>query len=201
MASTDAPVPHGRQTFHLKSWRDLVSKLTFEIEEFERTRLLDSQAEFRTFRAINAAVTAWHIGDWFWEWVSTDRRDLIPGIAKYLGVTIADGFITDNSRVFSILSKGMAQRNRALSICRTISNAYKHSRSDRFPDSLTTHPVHVLQLVPNSNRATGESYFDLRVFADDAVVDMTDVLKQAAAAWTELFRSAGLWSARAGWTV
>lgn len=200
MAAEVVLAPHGRQTFHLKSWQDLVSKLNFEIDEFDRTLMLDSQPEFRTFRAINAAVTAWHIGDWFWEWVSEERPELVHEIAQYLGVTIRHS-TRDKDHVFSVLAKGVAEKHRSLAICRTISNAYKHSRSDRFPDLLTTHPVAVLQLLATSDRDTGDRYTDLRVFADGKVLDMADVLKRAAAAWTDIFRSVGLWSVKGGWTT
>ncbi|TGW19222.1 hypothetical protein E4417_10480 [Stenotrophomonas maltophilia] len=200
MGANVVPSPHGRQTFHLKSWQDLVSKLNFEIDEFDRTLMLDSRPEFRTFRAINAAVTAWHIGDWFWEWVWAERPELVQDIVRHLGVTFRNS-ARDKPHVFGVLSKGMADKYRPLSICRTINNAYKHAKSDRFPDQLTTHPVHVLQLTTTSDRSTGDRYLDLRVFADGKILDMSDVLKEAAAAWMDVFRSIGLWSVKDGWTT
>lgn len=192
-------IPHGRQSFHLRSWQDLVAKLTFEIEEFERTRLIDREAEFRTFRAVNGAVTAWHIGDWLWDWMARrEPRYFLPA-AEHVGMSVSAEH--DTKRIAAVLASGMAAKHRDLAICRTITNAYKHVRSTRFPDVLMTHPVHVLQIVPGTNRASGESWHDLRVFSDGQVLDVADVLKGAEAAWTVLFRDCGLWSIRGGWAV
>lgn len=146
----------------------------------------------RTFRAINAAVMAWHIGDWFWEWVSDERPELLQDIANYLGVTFRHS-TRDKHHVFSTMSKGFADNHRSLAICRTISNAYKHSRSARFPDLLTAHAVHVLQLIATSDRNTGDRCTELRLSADGKISDMSDVLKRVAAAWTDIVAAPSVW--------
>ncbi|WP_367346502.1 hypothetical protein [Stenotrophomonas bentonitica] len=201
MTSSTSPVPHGQQTFSLRSWRDLVDKLNFEIDEFDRTQETDPTPSFRAFRAINGAVTAWHIGDWFWEWLVLHRPDLVPHAAAHLEVDLRNVHVNDRKGMICALSKGMATKNRSLAICRTITNAFKHVRSEHFVDMLTTHPVHVTRRMSNSPNAEPEQFFALRVFAENQSLDMGDVLKKAAARWTALFRDCGLWSITEGWLV
>jgi hypothetical protein len=177
----------------------LVAKLSFEIDEYDRTRLIDRDPEFRTFRAVNGAVTAWHIGDWLWDWMGRHQPQYFVPAAEYVGVSILVEY--DSAKIAALLAKGVATKHRELAICRTITNAYKHVRSTRFPDVLTTSPVHVTQVVQGRASAAGESWHDLRVFSDGRVLDIADVLKGAAASWTSLFMHCGLWSVREGWTV
>lgn len=186
-----------KQAFHLGGWRDLVEKLQFEIDEFDRTRLVDAEPRWRTFRAVNAALTAWHISDWLWDWVEECRPELIDRFGAVLNSPLA---VHESRRKrATAFQKAIANRYRPLAMCRTVATTFKHARSDHYPDPLSTAGVYVLKLVSGTNRPTGEQWHDLRLFADGKVLNADEWLKRSAASWTDFFGRTGLWDVSRGW--
>ena len=62
---SSANVPHGEQSFGVRTWRDMFQQLSFELDEFVATRSSDRDMAARSYGALNLAWTAWHLHDWF----------------------------------------------------------------------------------------------------------------------------------------
>jgi hypothetical protein len=99
-------VPGQPHTFGLATARSMLRKLEWEVAEVER------QDPFTAFRAFNTAVTAWHLVDWVWS-------DLARS---------SNGRGGKAQRAFQDRCRTACP---GLKLCEAITNASKHSGSDR----------------------------------------------------------------------
>jgi hypothetical protein len=58
------------RTFGITSCREMLAKLGREISHLETAKTLEDAADHGT----NAAVTAWHLGDWIWVTIKQDPQ-------------------------------------------------------------------------------------------------------------------------------
>lgn len=189
-------VPHGQQSFHVRSFIDMIEKLNFEIDEYDKTRLTDGTNEARAYRGLNCAWTAWHVHDWFWQWIVDDRSELVSRINAALTSNLPE----PPSKYPTKFGEAIAQKYRPLAVCRTVATAAKHSRADRYPDLLVTRGVYVTR---GESFSTSEQWFDLRVFdnSENRVKYFDQLIKEAAGSWTTFFRDIGIWTIKNGWVL
>ncbi len=126
-------IPHGEQSFGIRSWQDMFRKLCFELDELVETRSSDRNMAARGYRAINLAWTAWHIHDWFFE-ERMDAGDCY--LATVAPVFPEADFSTEKKnqrKRQSMFGDELAKRFEALDICRTLATAGKHAKSESWP--------------------------------------------------------------------
>lgn len=117
--------PSREKTFGLNNCRDLLRKLEWEIDNYEKTPPQD--LESLSFHAFNAAVTAWHIVDWVWADMTEEQRQ---SVARAWGITLSQ----TTSKSINQFAGTVRQKNRAINLCREIAIASKHVVNERNPD-------------------------------------------------------------------
>jgi len=176
----------------------MMAKLHFEIDEFDRTRLIDPDSTIRSYRALNVAWTAWHIHDWFWEWVCDNSPGTVMAINAHLATNlVADANAKTRTKREAMANFGdaVASKYQDIARCRTIATAAKHSKAESRPDpTLTTRGVFILSLEPMRTLPLTDpvQYHDVRVFHAGQVVDADRVFKGAAASWGQFFKAVGV---------
>lgn len=182
-------VPHGEQSFGIRSWQDMFRKLCFERDEFVETRASDRNMAARSYRAINLAWTAWHIHDWFFE----ERM----GTGDCYLATVAPAFPKvdfstekNQRRRQTVFGDELAKRFEALHICRTLATAGKHAKSESRPRpelrAQEVRPIPWMADGPN-----GPICWDVRVVVGTQPWDAHALFSQAIADWREFFALAG----------
>ena len=183
------PVPHGEQSFGIRSWRDMFRKLCFELNEFVETRSSDREMAARSYRAVNLAWTAWHIHDWFFE----ERMDAGDCHLKLVAAVFpgVDFSMEKNPRRRqSMFGDELAERFEALGICRTLATAGKHAKSESRPrPELRAHEVRPIPGWPSG--PNGPVCWDVRVLVGTQPWDARDLFRQALADWRQFFALIG----------
>jgi hypothetical protein len=190
-------IPHGEQTFGVRSWQDMFQKLCFELDEFEVTRGTDRNMAARGYRALNLAWTTWHIHDWFFEG-RMDAGDYNLDVVRPVFPDVI--FVTNKDKIFdldkdkparlALLGNALADRFEALKICRTLATAGKHGKAERKPmATLTAREVEPIEWMPPG--PNGPIYFDVRVLVGKTPWDARDLFQQAKADWRQFFTQIG----------
>jgi hypothetical protein len=112
-------LPARDKTFGLENCRSLLNKLLWEKKHLESSL---GDVEALMFVAFNAAVTAWHLGDWVWADMTEEQRDALR-IEWNLELKDRTEFLF-----------ALRQRERSLAICREIATASKHVKVSQSPD-------------------------------------------------------------------
>ena len=179
-------VPHGLQSFAVTCWQDMMRKLRFEINEFERTRGVDGGNAERGYRALNVAWTAWHLHDWFFE----GRMDAGDEFLAVVVPAFPEKKFNEARRPERLRSfgKALTEKYWALRVCRTIATAGKHGKAESWPEyDLITGPVRPVVI------GHSISYEDVRIQFDGAFYEARDVFLRALGNWEDFFRTIG-WS-------
>ena len=109
-----------RATYGLANARNLLQKLHWEIRSLDRANRSNPTELY--YIAFNAAVTAWHIGDWVWPALTEPQKKKI-GEDWDLAINVKGDFLG-----------ALRKQNRCLAICREIATASKHFESTQNPD-------------------------------------------------------------------
>lgn len=172
-------IPSREKTFALENCRDLLRKLEWEVAGLRATDPND--LDELAFRAFNAAVTAWHMGDWVWADMTEDQRN---------------GLRTDWKHRLSNLGEFRSRAreiSRAIGLCREIATASKHVEVTQSPDPTveTTASAAVSDVVVNGDLVVaGDSPVTVTAWAlnvrdDDKLRPFLEVLDEALTFWTE----------------
>ncbi|MDE2465342.1 MAG: hypothetical protein KGO02_16760 [Alphaproteobacteria bacterium] len=183
-------VPHGEQSFGIRSWQDMFQKLCFELDEFVETRSSDRNVAARGYRAINLAWTAWHIHDWFFE-ERMDAGDLyLAAVAPVFPEADFSKEKKNQRKRQSMFGDELAQRFGALDICRTLATAGKHAKSESLPrPELRAHEVRPIPWMADG--PNGPICWDVRVVVGTKPWDAHDLFLQAIADWRQFFTLIG----------
>ena len=177
-------VPHGEQTFGVRTWRDMFRKICFELDEFVTTRSSDQDMAVRGYRALNLAWTTWHLHDWFFEERMDAGDDCLAIIATaFPGVDFSE---KNERKRLTLFGDELAEKFEALSICRTLATAGKHAKATSRPRpelrAQEAQPIEWLAPGPN-----GPICFDVRVLVGNQPWDARDLFIQAIADWRNFF--------------
>lgn len=191
-------VPHGQQSFLVRSWQEMFAKLHFELSEWDRTRDADTSAEVRSYRALNIAWTAWHLHDWFWVWVSVDRPDLIDAISTVLAAPLkvdrtAPSRVRQNYQ--ASFAKALEKKYPSIGTCRILATAGKHSKAEHRPDpDLLTRGalVTLVQAMPTLPSKPNRTFYDLKVLKGNSKQSAGSLFIDAAADWGCFFEDVGV---------
>lgn len=149
-----AKQPSGK-TFEVVDALDLFRKLEWEYDRLRAVSIYDASVE-RSYLALNAAMTAWHMTDWL---CARFEREHYKKLSSHAGVPI------DNCKVFRAWVLGQ----RAISTCEQISVAGKHFNIDERTHKVTTkaevidspfrdpQPLNYLMVIDHNSRMPIES--------------------------------------------
>lgn len=110
------------KTFAVSTPADLIEKLAWEIRQLESHDEADCQGA--TYKALNCAVTAWHMADWVFESCDRPRLDYLSTLA---GRRISKKVDLQNWCRASEAAVGM---------CQQIATATKHAFVKDYPDAM-----------------------------------------------------------------
>ncbi len=182
-------VPHGEQSFGIRSWQDMFRKLCFELEEFVATRGSDRNLAARGYRAVNLAWTAWHLHDWFFEG-QMDAGDLKLAVVRPV---FPDANFEAKKRKqdrLTLFGSELADRFEALKICRTLATAGKHGKAEHRPmPELRAQEVRPIEWMPPG--PNGPICYDVRILVGNKPWDTRDLFVQAVADWRNFFALIG----------
>jgi hypothetical protein len=159
------PLLSRHQTFALESCRDLLEKLHRELDRYrevtgrdeeDATALLDLVDRLKD-SAFNAAVTAWHLGDWVFNDMTPEQRE-------------AFGFTKVRD-----LQDYVRGKCRALHLCRYAATASKHWEVSSHPD-----PSVKVIVECDDNDGWAAHFFD-----DEKKIRAEQVFGEAIGFWTE----------------
>lgn len=105
-----------RQTFDLKSCRDLVEKLAREIDRMRDHPTRDDLTD----HAVNFAITGWHLTDWVWNAICR-HPDKLAAIARGDGLRPSELRSCEDFKRYVRSKPGLA-------VCHDIATAAKHVR-------------------------------------------------------------------------
>lgn len=159
------------KTFALVEPIDLFAKLEWEWDQL-RAYDITKDAMGKQYCALNAAMTAWHMTDWF-------CARLEP--AHYAKLSRETGRNIDNRAVF----RKWVLENRNISICEQIAVSAKHYKIDARPHVIAT-DRRVFPL------ADGQSTYYLMVEDHNSLQPIDTVIGFALAFWRAVFPMTGL---------
>lgn len=187
--AAELDIPHGEQTFGVRTWRDMFRKLCFELDEFVETRSSDRNMAVRGYRALNLAWTTWHLHDWFFE-ERMDAGDHTLTIAAPAFPGVDFSVKKSDRERLTLFGDQLAAKFEALSICRTLATAGKHAKATSRPRSeLRAQEVLPIEWMPPGPH--GPIYFDVRVLVGMQPWDARDLFGQAIADWRQFFALIG----------
>jgi hypothetical protein len=174
-------IPSRDKTFGLENCRDLLRKLEWELSCLRDTT--GDDPEPLMFFAFNAAVTAWHLGDWVWsDMTDVQRNDL------QVEWEIDD--MTKGNFRFEVRNK-----NRSLALCREVATASKHVEILQSPDPLVRTEVsaEIVNVLSNGMRVVdndgsqviAEIGWKLLVKDKERSIPFIEVVEGAVDFWTE----------------
>lgn len=191
-------IPHGQQSFLVRSWQDMFAKLHFELSEWDRTQDTDASAAIRSYRALNIAWTAWHLHDWFWEWVSNDRPDLIESISTVLAAPLKvdrTASLRVRQSYQGSFARALEEKYPSIGTCRILANAGKHSKAENRPDpNLLTRGAFVTlrQATRTLPLKPDRTFHDLKMLKGDLKQSAGSFFIEAAADWGQFFEEVGI---------
>jgi hypothetical protein len=170
--------------FGLATPSHMLHKLSWEIRRF-KDRLKTAPEDLwgtteLCYMAFNAAVTAFHCGDWAWRALGVEAR--LKVARKYRFDLI--GKERDDLGNFL---KAM-RRRRAIDICRSIANGSKHMGASGKPESpFSVSTVWEFRAEPD----VGQTVSYLAVQDGDTLLRVEDVFDDAFLFWESLYRDLG----------
>lgn len=163
-------LPGVPRTFALENCRDVLDKLMWEIEGFQKESPQDVAA--LAYRAFNGAVTAWHVLDWIWHDLTDEQRAALD-VEKLIDL------------------QNLARRQcRALHLCRQVATASKHRVITAYPDTNVNTAVSAKSMPP-PKAAKGmisviPPVWRVKIIDGNVQTDAIDVLTSASSYLTEM---------------
>jgi hypothetical protein len=164
-------LPSRAQTFALENCRDLVQKLSREIDRYREVAGNDEEHDWDALirvvnqlndSAFNAAVTAWHLCDWVF-------NDMTPEQHKKFGF-----------KTLSDLQNYARNKCRELHLCRQAATASKHW-------TVAQHPDPNVQVI-----VTGETGWTIYFVDQGKKIPADQVFEMALSFWNEFIYSHGI---------
>lgn len=163
--------PQTDKTFVLLEPLDLFFKLEWEYDELRRFSIIENRIE-KSYVALNAAMTAWHLTDWFCARMQREH---------FKKLSIETGRHIDNNTVF----RDFVKEDRYISMCEQIAVSVKHYQIDE--------RLHKVQTNPRSYElADGQCAYYLMVEDHNAMVPIDSVIGFALAFWRSMFELTGM---------
>lgn len=163
--------PQTDKTFVLLEPLDLFFKLEWEYDELRRFNITENRIE-RSYVALNAAMTAWHLTDWF---CARMQREHFKKLSTETGRHI------DNIKVF----REFVKEERSISMCEQIAVSAKHCQIDERSHNVLTNPR-------SYQLADGQRAYYLMVEDHNAMVPIDSVIGFALAFWRSMFERTGM---------
>ncbi|NYE27390.1 hypothetical protein HDE78_000315 [Rhodanobacter sp. K2T2] len=188
-STSTTEMPHGEQTFGVRTCRDMFRKMYFEVAEFTATRSSDRDMAVRGFRALNAAWTIWHLHDWVFEEHMDAGDEFLALIASaFPGVDFSQK--ANQRQRLTLFADELSKKFDALDICRTLATAGKHAKATSRPrPDLRAIEVQPIEWMPPGTQ--GPICFDVRVLVGNQPWDARDLFVQAIADWRQFFALIG----------
>ena len=149
-------IPDREKTFSLKTSRDLLHKLEWELAGLKSADNQD--LSHLAFAAFNTAITAWHLSDWVWADMSDAQR-----------AELSENWKTPLKGIGDFRAR-LRQENRSIAICREIATASKHV-------SVTQSPEPNIATVASAKASQVMNGSDIVVVGESAIVVSTWTLK------------------------
>jgi hypothetical protein len=159
------------RTFVLTEPLDLFFKLEWEYDELRRFNITENRIE-KSYVALNAAVTAWHLTDWFCARMEQEH---------FKKLSAATGRHIDNNTVF----RNFVKEDKTISMCEQIAVSVKHLQIDERDHKVQTNPRSYLL-------ADGQSAYYLMVEDHNAMMPIDSVIGFALAFWRSIFELTGM---------
>lgn len=168
---THMALPSREQTFAFENCRELVQKLSREIDRYREVAGSDEEDDWDALirvvdqlkdSAFNAAVTAWHLCDWVFNDMTAEQR------AKFGFKKLGD------------LQNHARQNCRALHLCRQAATASKHWTVEQHADP-------DVQVV-----VTGETGWTISFIDQGKTTPADDVFEMALSFWNEFVYTHGI---------
>lgn len=121
-----------QQAFAVRRSDQLLAKLRWDLGQLEQLRwdedLGDAWRQVVSYKAMDCAMSIWHLPEWFAESVSA--LNPITSLCAFLDIPNHDAF---TSLPFATLRNAAVKKCTDLDVCRVIANASKHSKVDIKP--------------------------------------------------------------------
>ena len=136
--STKTTSPKAVRTFQIKTVKDMLAKLDWEIEQLQKFQFSQgtNAVDVSSYMAINAALTAFHVCEWIWHIGTEQQQDdwlqAAPLASKTKGKTR-----------FQV---GLKHHCPEFGVCREIANSFKHLTDDDFTDKSVMTDVPLFEL-------------------------------------------------------
>lgn len=163
--------PKPNKTFELTEPLDLFFKLEWEFDELRRFNITESKTE-KAYVALNAAMTAWHMTDWF-------CAHMTPENFSNLSNTTGENIHT------AAKFRTHVKENRFISMCEQIAVSTKHYRIHERPHKVETN-------ARSYALADGQNTYYLMVEDHNAMVPIDSVIGHALAYWRTMFVLTGM---------
>jgi hypothetical protein len=171
-------------TFDLVSYHNMLAKLAREIERIANTTDREDVSDHGT----NAALTAWHLADWFWADIRGDW-EIRTALAKEFNTDVKS-FDRDE------LKRQVAKNCRGLEICQIIATASKHvGWSSEKDNSGFTATGSARSSTTNGESETDyhvETRWILKVVIDEEKLEALPIFREVFAYWQQLINKHGI---------
>ena len=177
----------GPPTFGIKTSRDMLRKLHWELDQLANTEDHDDQTA--AYHCFNAAVTAWHLHEWIWLEIKRDDK-LRARLAREAGVP-PQKFKKHHWAEF------MQKRHpfyEVLRYCKIIATASKHAGvelTDEDPMDLEVY-ASARSTLPDSPGSNFETSWRWKIRIGDKVLPAEFVLESAGHIWREFIDEIGI---------
>lgn len=181
-----------KSVFHLSTPEQLFLKFYWELGNLRDA--LNGQAhkmrsyEVAAYHAYNAAVTAWHLSDWTWKFLSPEAQTRVA-----LGL----GFETSKNPMENLknFQQAIRRKSRAIEICWDIANGSKHLDTHKYSKVDAQMKVEVKSATASEFRA-GQPLqtinYDFIVHWDNKTLRIIEVFEEARDFWMQFLHSLGL---------
>lgn len=176
---------HSKRVFYLSTPEQLLMKFAWELKNLKNVLAEQSQIfrshEIAAYHIYNTAVTAWHVSDWTWNYLSKETQ---TKLAANLGFCIAKKN-TDNLKNFQ---RAIREKSRALEICWDVANGSKHFESHQH--SKINAKVEVESKIPTAlefkaSHPLRSFSYDFKVEWNSQTLRMVDVFEEARNFWLD----------------
>lgn len=112
-----------KRVFYLSTPHHMFIKLAWELDYLKKS-LKEQNSTFKgheiaSFHSWNVAVTAWHLSDWTWKYLSEEKQ-------RDLSLKLGFEFQNNPAKNLKSFQLALTKKSRALEICWDICNGSKH---------------------------------------------------------------------------